>query len=154
MTVTHVLEGVIALDPDRTALIIGGKPTSYAELELAIGHAAAGLRAAGVAPGWRIPLVDDTSVLAVAALIGATRIGAATALMNPRLTGGELAVLMEAAGTAATGVVGAGYTAVATEAGIDPVLGVEVLSASAGSDPSGTPDPGVSRSPRREAKRA
>jgi acyl-CoA synthetase (AMP-forming)/AMP-acid ligase II len=146
VTVTHVLRDVIALDPDRTALIIGGEATSYARLEEAIGHAAAGLRAAGVAPGWRIPLVDDTSVLAVAALIGATRIGAATALMNPRLTGGELAVLMEAAGTATTGVVGAAYAAVATEAGIDPVLGVELASAGvgAGPDPSRPPpDPGA-----------
>ena len=65
--------------------------------------------AAGVERGWRIPLVDDASVLAVAALIGATRVGASTALMNPRLTGGELAVLMHAAGTATAGVVGAAY---------------------------------------------
>jgi acyl-CoA synthetase (AMP-forming)/AMP-acid ligase II len=142
VTVTHVLRDVIALDPDRTALIIGEEATSYAELERAIGHAAAGIRAAGVAPGWRIPLVDDTSVLAVAALIGATRIGAATALMNPRLTGHELAVLMEAAGTAATGVVGARYAAVAAEAGIDPVLGAELLRA--GPEPGGPPpDPGA-----------
>ncbi len=77
--------------------------------------------------GWRIPLVDDASVLAVAALIGATRVGASTALMNPRLTGGELAVLMQAAGTATVGVVGVGYAAVAAEAGIEPALGAGEL---------------------------
>ena len=40
--------------------------------------------------------------------------------MNPRLTGAELAVLMEAAGTASTGVVGSAYAAVAAEAGHRP----------------------------------
>ena len=119
----RVLDEVVALDPDRTALIVGGVATSYAALEEAIADAAAGLGRAGVARGWRIPLVDDASVLAVAALIGATRVGASTALMNPRLTGGELAVLMHAAGTATVGVVGAGYAAVAAEAGIEPVFG-------------------------------
>jgi len=123
----RVLDDVVALDPSRVALIIGGEFTSYGDLDQAISDAAAGLRAAGVAQGWRIPLVDDTSVLAVATLIGATRTGAATALMNPRLTGGELTVLMEAAGTVATGVVGAGYERVAAEAGIDPILGAKAL---------------------------
>jgi acyl-CoA synthetase (AMP-forming)/AMP-acid ligase II len=123
----RVLDDVVALEPSRVALIIGGLFTSYGELDQAISDAAAGLRAAGAGPGWRIPLVDDASVLAVASLVGATRVGAATALMNPRLTGGELAVLMEAAGTVTTGVVGAGYERVAAEAGIDPILGAEAL---------------------------
>jgi long-chain acyl-CoA synthetase len=74
-------------------------------------------------------------VLAVATLIGATHIGAATALMNPRLTGAELALLTEAAGTASTGVVGSAYAAVATEAGIDPMLGTTDLFAGPGLDP-------------------
>jgi acyl-CoA synthetase (AMP-forming)/AMP-acid ligase II len=128
----RVLDGVVALDPDRVALIIGGEFTSYGELDRAINATAGGLRAAGIGQGWRIPLVDDPSVLAVATLIGATHVGAATALMNPRLTSGELAVLMEAAGTVATGVVGAGYTSVAKEAGIHPILGAELLRAGNG----------------------
>jgi long-chain acyl-CoA synthetase len=139
----RVLDDVIALDPGRTALIVAGESTSYADLERAIADAAAGLDAAGVARGWRIPLVDDASVLAVAALIGATRLRAATALMNPRLTAAELAVLMEAAGTASTGVVGAGYEAVAKEAGMTPVLGASELlrGHGGGSSPRQQPDP-------------
>ena len=39
----RVLDDVVALDPDRIALIIGGERTSYAELERAIADAAAGL---------------------------------------------------------------------------------------------------------------
>jgi non-ribosomal peptide synthetase component E (peptide arylation enzyme) len=61
----RVLDDVVALDPDRVALIIGGEFTSYVELDRAINAAAAGLHAAGVRRGWRIPLVDDPSVLAV-----------------------------------------------------------------------------------------
>jgi long-chain acyl-CoA synthetase len=118
----RVLDDVVAVDPDRTALIIAGEATSFGQLASATAQAAEGLRAAGVSVGWRIPLVDDTSVLAVATLIGATHLGAATALMNPRLTCGELALLMEAAGTASTGVAGPAYAAVAAASGIDPVL--------------------------------
>ena len=95
----RVLDDVVAVDPDRTALIIAGESTSFGQLASFVGQAAAGLQAAGVSQGQRLPLVDDTSVLAVATLIGATHLGAAAALMNPRLTAGELAVLMDAAGT-------------------------------------------------------
>jgi acyl-CoA synthetase (AMP-forming)/AMP-acid ligase II len=131
----RVLEDVVALDPERTALIIDGTATSYRQLDDAVGSAAAGLRAAGVSTGVRIPLVDDTSVLAVAALIGAARVGAATALMNPRLTSGELTVLMEAAGTVATGVVGARYETVGAAAGITPLLGATALLGGSGRQP-------------------
>ena len=83
-------------------------------------------------------------MLAVAALLGATRVGASTALMNPRLTGGELTVLMQAAGTASAGVVGAGYSAVAAEAGILPTLGAGELLRGHGDAPPAwaVPEPG------------
>ena len=81
----------------------------------------------GVAPGWRIPLVDDTSVLSTATLIGVTHVGAAAALMNPRLTSGELAVLMEAAETAPISVAGAGSADVLRGVGHTTVLGVDEL---------------------------
>ena len=138
----RVLDDVVALDPERTALIIDGKVTTYRELATAVADAAAGLRAAGIERGWRIPLIDDTSVLAVAALIGATHVGAATALMNPRLTGGELKVLMAAAGTAAAGVVGAPYEAVGAAAGINPLFGAGALLAGGGQPRTDEPDPG------------
>jgi acyl-CoA synthetase (AMP-forming)/AMP-acid ligase II len=137
----RVLDDVVAVDPDRTALIIAGVATSFGQLASATGQAAAGLLAAGVSPGWRVPVVDDVSVLAVATLIGATHIGAATALMNPRLTGGELAVLMDAAGTASTGVAGSGYVAVAAEAGMEPILGTTALRTGAGLDPAQRTEP-------------
>ncbi len=67
------------------ALVIEGEPTTYGELEDAVGRVAAGLRAAGVEAGDRVPLADDMSVLATATVIACARIGAAAALMNPRL---------------------------------------------------------------------
>ena len=123
----RILDDVVALDPERSALIVAGEAVSYRQLAVATGQVATGLQSAGVSPGWRIPLVDDTSVLAVATLLGATHIGAATALMNPRLTAGELAQLMLSARTESTGVAGDRYSALAVEAGIDPVLGAATL---------------------------
>jgi acyl-CoA synthetase (AMP-forming)/AMP-acid ligase II len=122
-----ILEDVIAADPDRAALVIDGTVTTYAGLAAAVRHCAAGLRAAGAVPGWRIPLVDDTSVLSAAVLIGATHVGAAATLMNPRLTTGELGVLVEAAGAAPIGV--AGSRSADALRGVDgmSVLGAEDL---------------------------
>jgi acyl-CoA synthetase (AMP-forming)/AMP-acid ligase II len=122
-----ILDEVIAADPDRAALIIDGTITTYAGLAAAVRRCAAGLRAAGAVPGWRIPLVDDTSVLSAAVLIGATHVGAAATLMNPRLTTGELGVLVEAAEAAPIGV--AGSRSADALRGVDgvSVLGAEDL---------------------------
>lgn len=109
--------------PDRAALIIGGVPTSYGELDAAVRAAAAALRVAGVEPGWRLALVDDTSLLSVATLIGAARVGAAAALMNPRLTAEELGVLMDVAGTGPIGVAGDPYGGLLRSTGRTSVLG-------------------------------
>lgn len=137
----QILEEVTAADPDRAALIIDGTVTTYAGLAAAVGECAAGLRAAGVAPGWRIPLVDDTSVLSAAVLIGATHVGAAAALMNPRLTTGELGVLMAAAETAPIGV--AGTRCADAVRGVDgvSVLGADDLLGHAEGLPARSPDP-------------
>jgi acyl-CoA synthetase (AMP-forming)/AMP-acid ligase II len=140
-SIGRILDDVVAVDPDRAALIIAGESTSFGQLASAVDQAAAGLEAAGVSRGQRIPLVDDASVLAVATLIGTTHLGAATALMNPRLTAGELAVLMDAAGTVSTGVVGDAYVAVAAESGIDPVLGAAALLTGSGRPHEATVDP-------------
>ena len=53
MAIARVLDDVVAVDPDRTALIIAGESTSFGQLASAVGQAAAGLQAAGVSRGWR-----------------------------------------------------------------------------------------------------
>ncbi len=139
----RIVEGVTAVDPDRLAVVIGGTPTTYGELDASIRNCAAGLAAADVGPGWRIPLVDDASLLSVATLIGAAQLGAATALMNPRLTADELGVLMEAAETGAIGVAGPAYAAALQRAGQSVVLGDRQLSVDRSHDlaPIRDPDP-------------
>lgn len=126
-TLGRVIEGVTDRDPGRVAVVIDGTPTTYGELGEAVRNGAAALRSAGVGPGWRIALVDDTSLLSVATLIGATHIGAATALMNPRLTADELGVLMKVAETGSIGVAGADYADLLRRAGQGVVLGASDL---------------------------
>ena len=108
-TMSRVLDPVVALEPERAALIIGEQVTSYGELESAVRRVTAGLAAAGVAAGQRVPLVDDASVVSIATLLAATRLGAATALMNPRLTPGELLELMTVSEAGPVAVAGPGY---------------------------------------------
>ena len=141
----RVLEAAVAADPLRPALVVGGRTTTYAELDEAVRRCTAGLLAHGVRPGWRVPLVDDASLLSVATLLAAARVGAAAALMNPRLTGGELAELRQAAAAAPLGVAGSGYTEALAGAGGATVLGAEeLLSAPAGEGPTtADPDPGA-----------
>ncbi|MGO9457525.1 MAG: class I adenylate-forming enzyme family protein [Acidimicrobiales bacterium] len=132
----RVLDEALATDPGRAALVIDGRPTTYAELDEAVRRCAAGLVAQGVQAGWRIPLADDASLLSVSVLLAAARVGAAAALMNPRLTAGELAELRRAAGAAPVGVAGDGYETVLAEAG-GTVLGAgDLLFAAAGTAPS------------------
>jgi long-chain acyl-CoA synthetase len=132
-----VLEGATVLAPDRPALVIAGHVTTYGQLGDAVRRCATGLRSHGVRPGWRIPLVDDASVLSVACLVAATHVGAAAALMNPRLTSGELEELRSAAGAARVAVAGHDCAAAGAGAGGSTVLGAEDLLAG----PAGPSDP-------------
>jgi len=93
---TSLVAEVAASYPDRPALVVEERVVTYAELEELVDHAAACLHRAGVRATDRVPLVAETGVGAVAALLAIPRIGAAAALMNPRLTSGELATLFGA----------------------------------------------------------
>jgi long-chain acyl-CoA synthetase len=126
-----LLDGPASSDPERTALIFGDERVSYAGLAAATRSCAAGLRRAGAAPGWRIPVADDASLLAVAAVLGAPRMGAVAALMNPRLTPGELADLIHTAQTAPLGVAGPRYADALARAMDRPVFGPELTSTAA-----------------------
>lgn len=104
-----VLDPVLAVDPDRPALVLEGSTVTYGDLDAAAAAVADRLAAHGVGRGWRVALVDDASLLSAAALLGATRLGAACALMNPRLTVGELAELVAVAGVGPVAVAGSAY---------------------------------------------
>src|SRR6266498_4904795 len=78
-------------DGGRVALEQGGERVTYAQLAGRVGQAANALRALGVRPEERVPLVLLDGVELVASFLGALRIGAVPVPMSTMLTGGELA---------------------------------------------------------------
>ena len=122
MNLGRIIDAVAAGDPARTALIIDGRRISYGELDTAVRHCAAALAAHGVPAGERVGVVDGGSLLSIATVLGAARIGAAAALMNPALTPPELQGLLKNAGCADVAVAGEPYVDRVREAGAATVL--------------------------------
>jgi long-chain acyl-CoA synthetase len=122
MNIGHLTDGASREVPDRAALVVGDRTTTYRQLEDLIRRAAAALSGAGVGPGDRVALVDVAGPLAVATILGAARLGAATAQMNAYLTPGELGRLAESVG-ARIGVAGAPFASALRSALGGPVLG-------------------------------
>ena len=122
MNVGMISDAAATGDPDRVALIIGKRLIGYGQLAAAVERCAAGLAANGVAPGTRVAVVDGGSLLSIASVLGAARIGAAAALMNPALTTSELRDLMQSAGCADVGVAGEAHADRLREAGASKTL--------------------------------
>ena len=122
MNTGTIIDAAATGDPTRTALIVDGRSISYGELATAADQCAAGLAARGVAAGECVALVDGGSLLSIATLLGAARIGAAAALMNPALTPSELRGLLKSAGCAEVAVAGESYLDRLREAGATTVL--------------------------------
>ncbi len=127
MNTGTILDSAAASDPARAALIIDGRSISYGELAAAVRQCAAGLAAHGAVAGQRVAVVDGGSLLSIATLLGAARIGAAAALMNPALTPPELQGLLKNAGCADVAVAGEPYVDRLREAGAPTVLTVPDL---------------------------
>ena len=85
------------------ALIIDGRTITYGELAVAVEQCAARLAADGLS-GSRVAVVDVGSLVSIATMFGAARIGAAAALMNPALTPPELKALVKDSGCTDVGV--------------------------------------------------
>jgi acyl-CoA synthetase (AMP-forming)/AMP-acid ligase II len=124
MNVGHVTDLPVEGVPDRVALVVDGTTTTYRQLDALAAAAAAALASAGVGPGDSVALVDLGSVLSVATILGAARIGAASAQMNAYLTSGELGQLAASVG-ARVGVAGTRYRDALGMAVEGPVLGAE-----------------------------
>jgi acyl-CoA synthetase (AMP-forming)/AMP-acid ligase II len=95
VNVGRALDAPVRSVPDRVALFVDGGETTYRELEAAIVASATALSVAGVGPGDTVALVNLSSVLSVATIFAAARLGAAAAQMNAYLTPGELGQLSE-----------------------------------------------------------
>ncbi|HET6949715.1 MAG TPA: fatty acid--CoA ligase family protein [Acidimicrobiales bacterium] len=105
MNVGRTIDPAVQRVPDRVALVVGDRRCTYRELERWVGRIATALAAGGVGAGDRVALVDNGSVLSVATILAAARIGAASAQMNVELTVDELGRLVAAVG-ATVGVAG------------------------------------------------
>jgi acyl-CoA synthetase (AMP-forming)/AMP-acid ligase II len=121
MNIGRVIDAAVAGAPNRAALIVGGRTVSYRQLGAAVDQCAAGLLAGGTA-GKRVAVVDVGSLLSIATMLAAPRIGGAAALMNPALTSTELGELISTSGCADVAVAGANYVDKVREAGVSQVL--------------------------------
>jgi long-chain acyl-CoA synthetase len=122
--------------PDRPALVADGEVCTYRQLETRIRQVSAALREHGVGRGDQVALVSLGSVLSVATIFAAARLGAAAAQMNAYLTPGELGQLTELVG-ARVGVAGERFADSLGSAMPGPVLTEATVFSS---DPSGTSD--------------
>lgn len=122
MNLGTIVDAAAADDPDRVALILGNHTIGYGALAVAVEQCAAGLAANGVVAGSRVAVVDGGSLLSIAAVLGAARIGAAAALMNPALTSAELRELLRNAGCVGVAVAGEPYAGGLRAAGATEVL--------------------------------
>jgi acyl-CoA synthetase (AMP-forming)/AMP-acid ligase II len=109
MNISMLIDAVANADPDRRALIIGKGVTGYGQLAAVAERCAAALAANGVVAGTRVAVVDGGSLLSIASVFGAARIGAAAVLMNPALTPPELRALTQNAGCADVAIAGEAY---------------------------------------------
>lgn len=133
MNIGTILDAAATGDPTRTALIIDGRVTSYGELAATVRRCAAALTDRGVVAGQRVAVVDHGSLLSIATLLGAARMGAAAALMNPALTPPELQGLLKNAGCTDVAVAGEQFVQRLHDAGAPTVLTVSDLTADGGS---------------------
>src|SRR3984957_4292787 len=122
MNIGTITDAAAIGDPDRVPLIIDNGTIGYGQLAATAERCSASLAANGVAAGGRVAVVDGGSLLSIASVLAAARIGAAAALMNPALTTSELRALMQNAGC--TDVAGGGGAHVARlhEAGAGKAL--------------------------------
>jgi acyl-CoA synthetase (AMP-forming)/AMP-acid ligase II len=122
MNIGTIIDTAAAGDPDRVALIIGNRRIGYGQLATAVERCAAGLAANGVVAGSRVAVVDGGSLLSIASVLGAARIGAAAALMNPALTSPELRDMLRNAGCVGVGIAGEPYAGQLRAAGATSTL--------------------------------
>ncbi|OBG18734.1 class I adenylate-forming enzyme family protein [Mycobacterium sp. 852002-51057_SCH5723018] len=127
MNTGTIIDAAAAGDPARVALIIDGRSVTYGELAATVRRCSARLAAHGVIAGQRVAVVDNGSLLSIATLLAAARVGAAAALMNPALTPPELHGLLRSAGCADVAVAGEPYVDRLRAAGAPTVLTVSDL---------------------------
>jgi long-chain acyl-CoA synthetase len=109
MNLCQLLDAPARQVPEREALVFSDGPVLYRELERATLACAARLFELGLGPGDRIALLDDASLLFLASVLGAARIGAAAVPLHVQLTTRELSELVVSCNCHSQGIAGAAY---------------------------------------------
>jgi acyl-CoA synthetase (AMP-forming)/AMP-acid ligase II len=104
VNLAQVLDAPAAGCPTRAAIVLGDETWTYADLDQAVAASTVRLRAEGVRPHERVPVMAASSPMTLLAILAAARLGAAGAALNPQLTADELRQLAELAGLAGVGV--------------------------------------------------
>ncbi|OGB01370.1 MAG: 4-coumarate--CoA ligase [Burkholderiales bacterium RIFCSPHIGHO2_12_FULL_69_20] len=76
--------------PEATALVVGERRVSYAQLDALVDRVAASLQRDGLAPGERVAVCGSSSVEYVAVFLGTLRAGGAVAPLAPSSTAEQL----------------------------------------------------------------
>jgi acyl-CoA synthetase (AMP-forming)/AMP-acid ligase II len=97
-SVARVLDGVLAVDPEREALVTRSERLSYAELDRRADRAAWALRGLGVSPGDRVAALLPNDADVVVAFHGAMRLGAVWVGINRALAPPEKRFLLSDCG--------------------------------------------------------
>jgi long-chain acyl-CoA synthetase len=145
MNFVQLFDRPIAEAADRPALIVDDQRYSYGQLGRAIERVAAHLAARGVSAGSRVPLLDDSGLLLLAAVLGAARLEAAAVPLHTQLTPGELAKVCGICGCEKVGVAGDPYASKLDEALGTPALRAADLIDAAPPSPAPAPAGGGER---------
>ena len=81
--ISALMTQLAAVQPDRPAVIAGGRTVTFKELEAEIALLASGLAAAGIKPGTRVALMVPPSVEFAALTFALFRAGAVLVLIDP-----------------------------------------------------------------------
>ena len=128
LTLGRGIAAAAARQPGKIAVRFGNRAISYAQLLRSISATAAWLeREHGIGPGDHIVLIARNSPEFITLLVAAASLGAATALVNPRLAPPEIAAIVADSG--ARLVIADEETAATLDM---PLLSLAILAAAAG----------------------
>ncbi|MBV9869983.1 MAG: AMP-binding protein [Frankiaceae bacterium] len=98
LDLSAIADDLLLRAPSRVALIDPDGTWTFGEFRDAVLAATARLRAAGVAAGDRVLIVDEPSRVSLVSVFAALRLGATAMPTNPRLTRAEINTLIELTG--------------------------------------------------------
>jgi long-chain acyl-CoA synthetase len=98
VNVAELLRAAVAADPDKVALVDGGRRVSYRELDEQADAVGAGLAELGLVGGNRAAIAMGNSAEFVAVYLGAARAGIVAVPLNPTSTADEIARVLADSG--------------------------------------------------------